>query len=120
AFRRGDRSRCRRRFDGARGWHHSARPALRADSRPCGRRLAVRAACFSAARPTRRSTARSSSDAGLIRRHGAWTSQSADDGHVAQGFYTFVVNGGPVGILSGTAESEAPAADLMVALTVTE
>ena len=25
-----------------------------------------------------------------------WTSVSADDGHMAQGFYTFVVNGGPV------------------------
>jgi methionine-rich copper-binding protein CopC len=33
----------------------------------------------------------------------AWTSLAAEDGHAAQGFYTFVVNGGPVGILSGTA-----------------
>jgi methionine-rich copper-binding protein CopC len=48
----------------------------------------------------------------------AWTSQSADDGHVAQGFYTFVVNGGPVGIIDGQAQSQAPAADLMATLTV--
>lgn len=49
----------------------------------------------------------------------AWTSVSADDGHTAQGFYTFVVNGGLVGILSDQAQSQAPAADLMATLTVT-
>jgi methionine-rich copper-binding protein CopC len=49
----------------------------------------------------------------------AWTSESADDGHVAQGFYTFVVNGGPVGIVDGQAQSQAPAADLLATLTVT-
>jgi methionine-rich copper-binding protein CopC len=49
----------------------------------------------------------------------AWTSVSADDGHQAQGFYTFVVNGGPVGIIDGQAQSQAPAADLMATLTVT-
>jgi methionine-rich copper-binding protein CopC len=49
----------------------------------------------------------------------AWTSLSADDGHSAQGFYTFVVNGGPVGIIDGQAQSQAPAADLMATLTVT-
>lgn len=49
----------------------------------------------------------------------AWTSLSADDGHSAQGFYTFVVNGGPTGIIDGQAQSQAPAADLMAALTVT-
>jgi methionine-rich copper-binding protein CopC len=49
----------------------------------------------------------------------AWTSVSADDGHQAQGFYTFVVNGGPVGIIDGEAQSQAPAADLMAMLTVT-
>jgi methionine-rich copper-binding protein CopC len=49
----------------------------------------------------------------------AWTSESADDGHTAQGFYTFVVNGGAVGILQGTAQAQAPAADLMATLTVT-
>jgi methionine-rich copper-binding protein CopC len=48
-----------------------------------------------------------------------WTSVSADDGHMAQGFYTFVVNGGPVGIIDGQAQGQAPAADLMVSLTVT-
>ena len=48
----------------------------------------------------------------------AWTSESADDGHTAQGFYTFVVNGGSVGILEGTAQAQAPAADLMTSLTV--
>jgi copper resistance protein C len=48
-----------------------------------------------------------------------WTSQSADDGHTAQGFYTFVVNGGPVGIISGQAEAQVQAADLMATLTVT-
>jgi methionine-rich copper-binding protein CopC len=48
----------------------------------------------------------------------AWTSQSADDGHVAQGFYTFVINGGPVGIIDGVAQAQAPAADLMATLTV--
>jgi len=49
----------------------------------------------------------------------AWTSVSADDGHTAQGFYTFVLNGGPVGIIDGQAQSQAPAADLMATLTVT-
>jgi copper resistance protein C len=49
----------------------------------------------------------------------AWTSMSADDGHVAQGFYTFVVNGGPVGIIDGQAQTQTPAADLMATLTVT-
>jgi copper resistance protein C len=49
----------------------------------------------------------------------AWTSLSSEDGHSAQGFYTFVINGGPVGILNGVAKAEAPAADLMATLTVT-
>ena len=49
----------------------------------------------------------------------AWTSASAEDGHAAQGFYTFVVNGGPVGILNGLAQAQTPAADLMATLTVT-
>jgi len=49
----------------------------------------------------------------------AWTSLSADDGHTAQGFYTFVVNGGPTGIVDGQAQAQAPAADLMAKLTVT-
>jgi methionine-rich copper-binding protein CopC len=49
----------------------------------------------------------------------AWTSLSAEDGHTAQGFYTFVVNGGPVGILNGVAQSQTPAADLLATLTVT-
>jgi hypothetical protein len=49
----------------------------------------------------------------------AWTSLSAEDGHTAQGFYTFVVNGGPVGILNGVAQSQTAAADLMASLTVT-
>jgi methionine-rich copper-binding protein CopC len=49
----------------------------------------------------------------------AWTSVSADDGHTAQGFYTFVLRGGPVGIIDGQAQSQAPAADLMATLTVT-
>jgi methionine-rich copper-binding protein CopC len=49
----------------------------------------------------------------------AWTSLSADDGHQAQGFYTFVLNGGPVGIIDGQAQSQAPAADLLATLTVT-
>jgi len=49
----------------------------------------------------------------------AWTSLSADDGHTAQGFYTFVVNGGEIGIVDGQAQSQAPAADLMATLTVT-
>ncbi len=48
----------------------------------------------------------------------AWTSVSADDGHAAQGFYTFVVNGGAVGILSGVARSQTTAADLTATLTV--
>jgi len=49
----------------------------------------------------------------------AWTSLSADDGHTAQGFYSFVLNGGPVGIIEGTANQVEPAADLMATLTVT-
>jgi methionine-rich copper-binding protein CopC len=49
----------------------------------------------------------------------AWTSVSADDGHTAQGFYTFVLNGGSAGIIDGQAQSQAPAADLMATLTVT-
>jgi len=48
-----------------------------------------------------------------------WTSLSSDDGHTAQGFYTFVLSGGPVGIVAGQAQSQAPAADLMATLTVT-
>ena len=49
----------------------------------------------------------------------AWTSLSAEDGHTAKGFYTFVVNGGPVGILNGEADSQTAAGDLMATLTVT-
>jgi hypothetical protein len=49
----------------------------------------------------------------------AWTTVDASDGHEAQGFYTFVVNGGPVGIVNGLAQSQAPAADLTATLTVT-
>jgi hypothetical protein len=49
----------------------------------------------------------------------AWTTLDVVDGHEAQGFYSFVVNGGPVGIVTGSAQSEAPAADLMATLTVT-
>jgi methionine-rich copper-binding protein CopC len=49
----------------------------------------------------------------------AWTSLSAEDGHTAQGFYTFVINGGPVGVLNGLAQSQGAAADLMATLTVT-
>jgi len=48
-----------------------------------------------------------------------WTSLSADDGHTAQGFYTFVVNGGPGGIVAGQAQNQTPAADLTATLTVT-
>jgi methionine-rich copper-binding protein CopC len=48
-----------------------------------------------------------------------WTTLDASDGHMAQGFYTFVVNGGPVGIISGQAQAQAPAADLMATMTVT-
>ena len=48
-----------------------------------------------------------------------WTSVSADDGHMAQGFYTFVVNGGPGGIIAGQAQSQTQAADLIPTLTVT-
>jgi methionine-rich copper-binding protein CopC len=47
-----------------------------------------------------------------------WTSLDANDGHTAQGFYTFVVNGGPVGIIDGSAQNQVPAADLMATLTV--
>jgi copper resistance protein C len=49
----------------------------------------------------------------------AWTSLSADDGHTAQGFYTFVVNGGAIGIVNGSAQSQAAAAELTATLTVT-
>lgn len=49
----------------------------------------------------------------------AWTSVSADDGHIGKGFYTFVLNGGPVGIIDGRAQSQAPASDLTATLTVT-
>lgn len=48
----------------------------------------------------------------------AWTSVSADDGHTAKGFYTFVLKGGSAGIIDGQAQSQAPAADLMATLTV--
>jgi methionine-rich copper-binding protein CopC len=47
-----------------------------------------------------------------------WISVDSQDGHSAQGFYTFVVNGGPVGIINGEAQSQAPAADLMATLAV--
>jgi methionine-rich copper-binding protein CopC len=47
-----------------------------------------------------------------------WTSMDANDGHQAQGFYAFVVNGGQVGIINGSAQKQAPAADLMATLTV--
>jgi len=48
----------------------------------------------------------------------AWTSVSGDDGHTAKGFYTFVLNGGPAGIIDGQAQSQAAAADLMATLTI--
>jgi methionine-rich copper-binding protein CopC len=49
----------------------------------------------------------------------AWTSLDASDGDQAQGFFTFVVNGGTTnGIVSGEAQAQAPAADLMATLTV--
>ncbi len=48
-----------------------------------------------------------------------WTTLDPADGHGAQGFFTFVVSGGPVGIIAGQAQSQAPAADLMATLTVT-
>jgi copper resistance protein C len=48
----------------------------------------------------------------------AWTTIDASDGHVAQGFYSFVVNGGPVGVIAGEAQSQTPAADLLATLTV--
>jgi methionine-rich copper-binding protein CopC len=48
-----------------------------------------------------------------------WNSVDSNDGHDAHGFYTFVVNGGAVGIINGLAQSQAPAADLMATLTVT-
>jgi methionine-rich copper-binding protein CopC len=47
-----------------------------------------------------------------------WTSMDATDGHQAQGFYAFVVGGGPAGIINGSAHKQAPAADLMATLTV--
>jgi methionine-rich copper-binding protein CopC len=49
----------------------------------------------------------------------AWTSLDATDGDQAQGFYTFVVNGGPVGVVSGIAQAGMPAADLVATLAVT-
>jgi len=48
-----------------------------------------------------------------------WTSLDATDGDTARGFYTFVINGGQTGILSGWSQSQAPAADLRAWLTVT-
>jgi len=39
--------------------------------------------------------------------------------NAAQGFYTFVIGGGLVGIINGVAQSQAPAAELTAALTVT-
>jgi len=48
-----------------------------------------------------------------------WLSRSAEDGDDAQGFFTFVVGGGPVGILSGSNEATLPAADLLATLSVT-
>ena len=48
-----------------------------------------------------------------------WTSLSADDGHTAEGFYTFVVNGGATGIIDGMSQAQSPAADMMATLTVT-
>src|SRR5205823_14900959 len=47
-----------------------------------------------------------------------WKSLDATDGHEAEGFYTFVVVGGPVGIINGTAQSSGKAAELMATLTV--
>jgi hypothetical protein len=47
-----------------------------------------------------------------------WTSLDPTDGHQTQGFYTFVVGGGPIGIITGTAQAQAPAADLQATLTV--
>jgi methionine-rich copper-binding protein CopC len=47
-----------------------------------------------------------------------WTSLSSDDGHTAEGFYTVVVNGGPIGIIDGTSQAQPPAADMMATLTV--
>jgi methionine-rich copper-binding protein CopC len=51
----------------------------------------------------------------------AWTSTDATDGDQLQGFYTFVMNGGSVGIISGQAQAQArmSGADLMATLTVT-
>jgi methionine-rich copper-binding protein CopC len=47
-----------------------------------------------------------------------WTSLDPTDGHMAQGFYTFVVNGGSVGIITGEAHAQAPAAELLATLAV--
>jgi methionine-rich copper-binding protein CopC len=47
-----------------------------------------------------------------------WTTVDSQDGHEAQGFYTFVVNGGPAGIVNGMAQQQKPAADLQSTLTV--
>lgn len=47
-----------------------------------------------------------------------WNSLDTTDGHDAHGFYTFVVNGGPVGIIGGVAQAQAAAADLTATLTV--
>ena len=49
----------------------------------------------------------------------AWTSLSGEDGHLNQGFYTIVINGGAIGIVDGSAQAQSPAADLMETLTVT-
>lgn len=48
----------------------------------------------------------------------AWTSLDATDGDQAQGFFTFVVGGGAVGILTAAAQAQAPAAELTATLTV--
>jgi methionine-rich copper-binding protein CopC len=48
-----------------------------------------------------------------------WTSLSSDDGHTAEGFYTFVINGGPIGIIDGMSQAQSPAADITATLTVT-
>jgi methionine-rich copper-binding protein CopC len=37
-----------------------------------------------------------------------WTSLSSDDGHTAEGFYTFVVDGGPIGIINGMSQAQSP------------
>lgn len=49
----------------------------------------------------------------------SWTSVDPEDGHPSQGFYTFVVNGGPTGIINGLGQAQAAAADMWATLTVT-